>query len=362
MPKRTFLFFFSFLFCFISHLVFAQVGIRASPLRFEEIVEPGEVLTKYIKVTNTSDFPQTFYLYVMDFKPRGEGGQAVLIPKGSEEGPYLSSWIQVSKEGIEFQPGEEKQIPITFKVPSDIGPGGYYGAIVVGPQPPQIDPKEGVVIRMTHQVAILALFQVKGPVNEEARIREFTTDKTFYNVPFKVQFVTRIENLGNVHIKPVGVIEIKNFFGKKIAALNFNSGGANILPKTIRRFENSWSEEMGFGKYTASLVLNYGTAPSEGGEGIKTLNAQISFWILPLKIVIPGAFFFILFVVLLIFFIKAYKDKAIKKALEEAGLVKVKYVKKYEGPSPVVYLAIIVFILFILFALLIGLFVVLFLR
>ena len=328
-------------FLFFPLICLAQIGIRTSPLRFEEVVEPGQVLTKYVKVTNTADYPQTFYVYLMDFKAGGELGQAILMPSGSEEGPYLSSWVEAPKEGIEFGAGQEKQIPIVFKVPQNIGPGGYYGAIVIGPQPPKIDPKEGVVISLAHQVAVLALFRVKGDVIEEAIVREFTTDKSFYNAPFVVNFVTRIENLGNVHIKPVGAIEIKNLFGKSVATLSVNQTGANVLPNSIRRFENSWRDEFGFGKYTATLFLNYGLSVGEGGQGIKNLSAQISFWILPLKIVIPAliSFFFLTF--LLALFVKFYKEKAIKKALVQAGLVRVRYVKQYEGPPLFVYLFII---------------------
>lgn len=360
--KKISLFFLLFFLLFFGENTFAQIGIRASPLRFEEIVEPGQVFTKYIKVTNTADSSQTFYVYVMDFKAGGELGQALLMPPGKEEGPYLSSWVEPPKEGINFAPHQEKQIPITFKVPQNIGPGGYYGAIVVGPRPPEINPKEGVVISMTNQVAVLALFRVKGDVFEEALIREFATDKYFYTKPVGVKFLSRIENIGNVHIKPIGTIEIKNFFGKKIATLEFNPSGANILPKSIRLFENFWKETSGFGKYSASLVLNYGIPIAEGGQGIKSLSSETSFWILPLKILLPGVFSFLFLIFLLIIFVKFYKDKAIKKALEEAGLVKVRYIKKYEGPSPFVYLLIIVLIVFLLIFLVAGLFFVLFLR
>lgn len=342
--------------------VFAQIGIKTSPLRFEEVVEPGQVLTKYIKVTNTADFPQTFYLYPMDFKGKGEGGEAFLLPSGSEEGPYLSSWVQVTKEGTQFAPGEEKQIPITFKVPSNIGPGGYYGAIVVGPQPPKIDPKEGVALSLTHQVAVLALFRVKGDVLEEGRIREFSTEKNFYNAPFNIKFITRLENLGNVHIKPIGGIEIKNLFGKTVSTITLNPTGANVLPKSVRRFENIWSGDMGFGRYSASLVLNFGTPVGEGGQGVQTLTAQNYFWILPWKIIIPSVLILIFLILLFVLIAKIYKDKVLKKALQEAGLMKIKYVKKYEGPSPFIYLLIIALIVLILIVLIGGLIFFLFFR
>lgn len=341
-------FFLSLFFIFFSAKVFAQVGIKASPLRIEEVVQPGQTITKLIKITNVADFPQKFFAYVMDFKASGESGQAFLMPAGSEEGPYLSSWIEVFQEGIDFAPGEEKQISVTFKVPPDIGPGGYYGAIVFGPQPPKIDPKEGVALTLTNQVGVLALFHVLGGAIEEARIREFSTDKEVYNTPFNVNFLVRIENLGNVHIKPIGVIEIKNFFGKVVNSLPVNQVGANVLPKTIRRFENSWKGELAFGRYTASLLINFGLSTAEGGSGVKNLSAKTYFWIVPWKIVIPS-FFILLFLFALFYLsIKIYKDKAIRKALQEAGLTRVRYIKKYEGPSPTVYLFLLVLIVLIL--------------
>jgi hypothetical protein len=89
---------FVFLVCIFGFLFFilsfpqeglAQgTGIKVSPLRIEELVDPGETIEKRIKVTNVSDSPATFYIYLMDFKAKGEGGQALLIPAGAEEGPF----------------------------------------------------------------------------------------------------------------------------------------------------------------------------------------------------------------------------------------------------------------------------------
>lgn len=362
MQKKFFLLFLVFSFFFSFQKTFSQVGIRISPLRFEETVEPGEILTKYFKVTNTSKEPQTFYFFSADFKPAGEAGQAILIPSGSEEGPYLSSWVKIPKEGIEFKPGEEKQIAVEFHVPQSIGPGGYYGAIIVGPKPPKLEAQKGALVVTANQAALLVLFRVKGATIEEARVREFTTDKNFYNAPFSVKFITRIENFGNVHIKPLGVIEIKNLFGKTVKTLTLNEHGANVLPKTVRRFENTWADNFALGKYTAFLTANYGLSLAEGGQGIKSLSAQTSFWILPLKVVIPALLVFLILVFLLIIFVRAYKHYAVKRALEEAGLLKVRYVKKYEGPSPFVYLFIIGFIVLILIFLIFGLFFLIFFR
>lgn len=340
----------------LSNSALAQaVGIKVSPLRIEKIVDPGEVLEKTIKITNVSDSPKTFYVYLQDFKAGDEKGTALLIPPGSEQGSFLASWIKVTSEGINFAPGEEKEIPIIIEVPEEAGPGGYYGAIIFGTAPPEIE-GGGVAITVGQQTGVLVLLQVSGDVIEDALIREFSTDRNFYSTPFKVNFLSRIENLGNVHIKPHGTIEIKNIIGKKVATLRVNDQGANVLPNSIRRFENSWEGNFGFGRYTAVLALSFGTFASEGGQGRQTIHTERTFWILPWKIIIPVALGLIFLTAFFVLFLKLYKSRAVQKALKEAGLGSGKYiyVKKQQGPSPALRFGLILFVLLFLILLLIG--------
>ncbi len=354
-PVSFSIFFFLLFFCFCflnSNFVFAQgaTGVKVGPIRIEELVEPGEIVTKKVKVTNLADVPQTFYIYVMDFTAQGEGGSVVLYQPGTQEGPFLSSWVETTKEGINFNPGQEKEIPITFRVPKEVGPGGYYGAIVFGPKPPEINPTEGSVIALTHQAAVLALFHVLGEVDENARIREFSTDKNIYSAPFKVQFLIRVENLGNVHIKPVGSIKITNMRKKEVANLAVNSSGANVLPKTIRKFENVWEGSSAFGKYTALLILNYGVPTHEGGKGIKTITYQTSFWIIPWNIVIPVIIGFIFLLALFLLMVNLYKNKAVRQALQKAGVLQTKNLEKTKTFSGIYLLLILLIVLILILA------------
>ncbi len=354
------LFFVSCLLFLVANTAFAQaVGIKVSPLRIEKLVDPGEVLEKTIKITNVSDSSKTFYIYLKDFKAGDEIGGALLIPPGSEEGSFLASWIKVTSEGINFAPGEEKEIPVIIEVPKEVGPGGYYGAVVFGTIPPEVmveGGEGGAAIAVGQQTGVLVLLQVSGDVIEEALIREFSTDKDFYSTPFKVNFLTRVENLGNVHIKPHGTIEIKNILGKKVATLRVNDQGANVLPNSIRRFENSWEGNFGFGRFKAILALSFGTFAHEGGQGRQTIYAERTFWILPWKIIIPVALGLIFFAALFILFLKLYKSRAVQKALKETGLTPTKYiyVKKKQGFSPALRFGLILFILLSLVFLLIG--------
>jgi hypothetical protein len=242
-------------------------------------------------------------------------------------------------------------------VPVEAGPGGYYGAILFGTSPPKLSlssADKGAGMAIAQQTGSLVLLQVKGDVYEEARIREFNTDKGIYGTPFDVNFILRVENLGNVHVKPAGLISIKNMFGKEVGQIQVNNTGANVLPKSIRRFGYVWSGNMALGRYQATLGLSYGTATDKGGQGKQSLVTEIYFWIVPWKIVIPALCGLVFFGGMLFLLLRLYKNKAVRRAMEQAGLGHIRYVPKFEGPSPTLHLALILLIVFIIMFLVVG--------
>lgn len=365
MPKKYFYFLTVFCAVFLYFLTVGSVlaapglGIGISPVKIEGVVDPGQILQEQVKVTNNSGGSVTFYAYLKDFKASDdENGSPEIIAPGSEEGYFLASWIDVTSEGIQFAPYEEKTISFTIAVPEETGPGGYYGGIYFGTQPPDIRinaEEKGAGMAIGQQTGCLVLLQVKGDVYEEARIREFNTDKELYNTPFDVQFITRIENMGNVHVKPYGAVTIENMFGKEIAVVRINEKGGNILPKSIRKFDSArWSDKMGFGRYKAKLGVIYGTSPDMGGKGKQSIFSEKYFWIFPFKIMMPIILGLVFFIALTFLLLKLYKNKAVKKAMEQAGMGHVRYVQQYQGPSPALHMTMILLIVFIVLFLIIA--------
>lgn len=350
----------SFLWCFIISLSFAfligpspvqaqTMGIQISPVKIEALVEPGERLQEYVKVKNNSDTAATFYVSLRDFEAGDEAGKPVLIAPGSKEGNFLATWLEVPTEGIDFEPYEEKTINFFINVPDNVGPGGYYGGIFFGTQPPRLDldsEDKGAGMAIAQQNGALILLQVKGEVFEEAMIREFRTDKELYNTPFEVNFQLRIENVGNVHVKPYGKIEISNMFGRKVGEVQVNKGGGNTMPQSIRRYSSLvWSGEQGFGRYRADLGLSYGVAVADGGQGKKSLVATKYFWIMPWNIIIPLLISLAVVIALFVFLLRLYRNKAVKKAMEQMGLVHKG--GRHAAPSPTGQFFIIFVIVFI---------------
>jgi hypothetical protein len=340
------------------------VGIKISPVRIDELADPGESKKLDIIVTNISDVDKTLYAYLSDFRAADESGKPTLVAPGSQEGYFLASWIDITAEGTNFTAGETKIIPFTINIPANAGPGGYYGAILFGTVPPRahVEGEErGAGMSVAQQVGTLVLLQVKGETEEEARIREFTTDKSVYNTPFNVNFLLRIENVGNVHVKPIGRITIENMFGKEVDQVDVNFEGSNVLPRSIRRFQTEWPGENGFGRYKARLGLSYGTDVSMGGQGKQSLFTELTFWIIPWQIITPILVALVFVVAIFLLFIRLYKNKAVQKAMQQAGLGHVRYVKKFQGPSPTLHFSVILaVILTILFFILLAVYFLLF--
>lgn len=324
-------------FVFPAPCVLADVSsMKVVPSIIEDLIEPGEIIEKEIKVVNYSDMPITVYVYIKDFKAADETGKAELIVPGTEEGNYISSWLNITNEAIDFVPGEERVVPFTINIPEDIGPGGYYGAIVFGTEPPEVRAKgeeKGAAIGISQQTASLILLQRAGDAIEKAIIKEFNADKQLYNVPFEVNFTTRIENLGNVHIKPRGIIEVNNMLGRKVAVIIVNDEGGNILPSSARIFKNTWKDDFGFGRYEASLAISFGTPADKGGEGRKTLAIKRYFWVLPVRPIVSAVLSLLLTLILFIIFLKIYKRRAIKKVMERMGVGR-KYITRKSYYSP----------------------------
>ena len=332
-------------------------GIKISPIRVDKMVDPGDAFGETIIVTNLSDVDRTFYFYINDFQAgSGESGTAEIVPPGSTDEYSLASWVKITGEGIRLSPGEKREVSYTIQVPDSASPGGHYGAIVVAAQSPdvrQAAEERGAAISISQQTGCLVLLKVSGETIEKAMIRDFNVGGDINKSPINANFIARVENMGNVHLKPHGTIDIKNMFGKKVAILRVNDEGSNVLPSSVRRFETIWEENFGFGRYTASLALSFGTFASEGGQGRQTIYSDISFWVLPWNIIIPVALGIVFFATLFVLFLKLYRNKAVEKALKKAGLAEVKYVKKYEGLSPTLYLGLTI-ILILSFVLLVG--------
>lgn len=295
-----------------------------SPPLIELQGDPGQRLTTAIKFTNVSDDELLVKTQLNDFGPKNETGEPNIIFEDVDNGDYsLRQWI-TSPAPFKIKAHETKTIDFPITIPADAEPGGHYAVIRFTGTAPELE-ESGVAL--TASIGTLVLLQVSGAIEEKASVAEFfsatakevkgtfvASKRAGWFATGPIQFVERIKNDGNVHIKPTGTIEVKNMIGRKVGSLRVN-GNPNdprnvpksILPQSVRRFEQTLDKTWMFGRYTATVKLTY-------GQSQQPIETTITFWVIPYHLVIivlvvgAGLFF------LLRWAIRRYNAHIISKA------------------------------------------------
>ncbi|OGY47079.1 MAG: hypothetical protein A3J62_00405 [Candidatus Buchananbacteria bacterium RIFCSPHIGHO2_02_FULL_38_8] len=317
-----------FLILTISLLFFIITEAKAttifSPL-LEMEIDPGQSQSGVVKVYNETDQDIFLTSSVESFSAGDETGQPIFIPL-EERNSYLS-WFKVADEEIILRPSQVGIIPFIVTVPAEAVPGGYYAVIFWKNAPGPLAP--GSEVSVSSKVGTLIFLKVKGEVFENGEILEFKTQPPqnyFFSLP--ISFSVRFKNSGNVHLRPVGPIELTNLFGQT-EVLAVNELQRNILPNSVRRFEIIWGQtlsgnwleqfwpglrqelsQLAFGPYKATLTLSYGV------ENIQTVSKELKFWLIPYRSLVV----FILIIIILAVFIKINKKvKRIKQGEFKKG-------------------------------------------
>ncbi len=308
------------------------LSLTVTPPLFQLNIGPGEFWASSIKVANTNPYDLNIYASAVNFSPRGEDGQGSFIPlvfqDEESKKASLAGWINVPADSVLVPKGQTGEIPFSVKIPQDAPPGGHYAAILVGTRP--FGGKEdGALISVSSMVSSLFFVSVKGDIIESANIREFRTEKDFYQKP-KANFILRLENGGNVHIQPQGDIAIYNMWGKKRGKIFINQQTTfgNVLPKSVRKFSFDWiGEESIFeaGRHKAIATLSYGQ------YGRQNISAVAYFWIVPVFPILGTLFGLGLILIVLAWGIKAYIKKALLLESEKRGINFAKDKKVFEG-------------------------------
>jgi hypothetical protein len=232
---------------------FGQTGgqqLTIMPPKFELFANPGDVVSEKIRIRNESDFPATYAIIIEDFSSSGEEGHVVIEEEGGDSNYSLAKWIEPAVTQILLQPNEEQSINFNINIPRDAEPGGHYASILFASN---VETLPGTA-SVSQRIGNLVLLRVSGNVSENANITTFEAPTNSQKGP--VTFTLRLNNEGNVHVRPKGTIIITNFFGKKVEELPLQ--GANVLPGATRRMETTWEKDGLFGAYTATLVATYG--------------------------------------------------------------------------------------------------------
>lgn len=343
----------------VAHAQQQSVGARVAPAIEEGRIDPGDIFSGTITITNLETTPRTYRVVTRDISRTNNAGAPIFAEPGEVTGFELSQWITPSVQEITLGPGEERDVTYVISVPENANPGGHFGGIFFFAD---AERQRQTGAGVGYQVGTIMNFRISGDIIEDAQIREFLTDKSLYGKP-EVNLGVEVENQGNVLIRPRGPVDITDMFGKKVGTLRINDSGGAVLPNQRRTFSVKWEGEgLTFGRYEAIAALLYGE------EGRKTISAATSFWVLPLRIILPilGT---LLFIILIIYFgMRFYLNRRLQDMYRTSRRLPNRNLKRarssrmeYSRPAPmprlaVVAIALLVFtmiflaVLFFLFA------------
>jgi hypothetical protein len=310
--------------------------VTVSPVFFDLSANPGDTLSNKIRIRNNTTSPIPIKLQIQ--KMTGDVNGDLTLKEGGDDESI--TWIKFTSNKFVANPLEWTDVPFTISIPESAA-YGYYFAVSFTQDNSSSLKTTGTTI--TGAAAIPFLLNVrKEGAKAEVKIIEFTT-KDFITEYLPVNFDVKLQNTGNVHIKPHGNIFIDQG-GKEtnLGVLDINQNLASIIPETNRTFKAEWNDgflvrqpklEYGqpvldkngnpkeelvinwnkltafrIGKYTANLLLVY-----DNGNKDVALESAVSFWVFPWKAIAVIILLLAVLVLIARFLIKFYVNREIKK-------------------------------------------------
>jgi hypothetical protein len=289
-------------------------SIQVTPSPLVATLEPGKQSTLNIKIRNTNTSSQSLKMGLRSFSVDSNTGEVNLSNDAPKD---VQEYIRFDKPEFNLEPGEILDQKIYFNTPESAG-FTYTFAITVTRQN-ATRPQNGTAA-IEGSVAIFSLLSVNKPgASRQFELGEFSSAKRVYEF-LPATFDIRLKNTGNTLVQPKGNIFIQRNSDDQepIATLPINEAGGYILPDANRQLTSTWSDgfpayktvtdsngiqhqklswdwsklsQLRIGKYSAKAVAIY-----DNGERDVPVVAEVSFWVIPWRILGVLSIFVILLI------------------------------------------------------------------
>lgn len=296
-------------FLFVRPTLADSISIGTAPTSEKLKLSPGQKYNGELVVWNLTDKAIDYNIIIRGFKQiENQPGTAVLLTEEEEARSLYTatSWLSTSISDITLVPNKNEKIYYEINVPTDATKGEYTVMIAfVSENDAQLS---GTGALTTLSAGMPILIQIGDEFVENAELLSFSASENFYEYP-NLTFYTRIKNLGDTHITPVGEIILTNIFNQEIATIPFNPNGQSILRDNTGNYETTWNlgtfltkdKAIVLGPVKAKLIVTYRSFQ----PGFAPLTSEISFWILPWKLILIA----LIAIITIIVIIKVVKKK-----------------------------------------------------
>lgn len=302
--------------------VAAEYTVR--PFLIDTVVEPRDVETHVVKLVNDAEFTkQTIYATVNEITIDTSGEiKDFVTPVMADQTSTVTSWIEVTRGRIEVPPGEEREVPVTFRINPRAVPGEYHAFIgfVSAPNRPaaqsatMADEADGVIVKIT----------VDDQREDSLHIASFLVDRFVVNDESRQINIT-VENPGDLRSVPRGEIIFYDSRGEEITSVPVNNENIGVEPGDKMSLQATVPDIVEPGRFKANLALKYGENQRA------SLYDTTFFYVVPLYMIILTiiAITIVTFIVFYLFK-RVFVDEASHDDLNEVTM----YVREGHEPNP----------------------------
>lgn len=279
-------------------------ALQVAPSPLVASVSPGADTTLELSIRNTSTSKQSLKMGLSSFSVDENSGEVKL---GTDEPAEVKDLVSFSEPEFDLAAGEMMTQKITIKVPEDAA-FTYTFATTIS-RKDAVKPS-GSTTAIQGSVAVFTLLGVDKPGAERKfELSELMSAKRVYEY-LPANFSVKLKNTGNTLVQPKGNIYIQRGSNDQnpVSVIPLNPNNGYILPATNRVLQTDWSDgfpryenvpdgdtgqtkrklvwdwsklsQIRIGKYTAKVVAVY-----DDGQRDVPVVAEVSFWVMPWRII-----------------------------------------------------------------------------
>lgn len=229
----------------------------------------GETRKDSVTLENNGTEPVTVKVYPADSTTTSDG--AFALESETDKRDTIGAWVKTDQDMVTLSPKEKKEIPFTISVPKNAQRGEYSGGIIFENTTPQNYQSKNMNLEVVSRLGVRVYLTVPGPEQVGVEVKDLKYSVT----DNKLNFSFTAENTGEVRLKPTGMLQIKDAFGRIVESIPLDSYFDILLPKspvTINVSSKTLSPVLGWN--TANVSVYYSPTKAASANIVVTPNTQ----------------------------------------------------------------------------------------
>lgn len=196
---------------------------------FQEIIIDAAEKEKrgVINITNSDSEDVHVTLQATEIQQVDVQGNVLLADKPTSPATALASYISFDTPDFVLKAHGSSSVPFTIRNSVDLSPGGHYSALIA-----RFAAKDAESTSVVPAISSFVIVRKTGGEQYHLSLSEVRIDSRWFSLPEKV--VLRLNNQGNSHLTPHGLVEILDWKAHRTAMGIINVDSVLVLPQSER--------------------------------------------------------------------------------------------------------------------------------